>query len=171
MADNVLDAYIARFQNIPGVNLYAVVDDGQSAVPWYAVQMTTVVADLVVNELTIPSQLGVVTAEIQKWGRLTALGKRVWELEERKYRAWRSEFYLGLSDPAGKAEGWKKPTEGGIEALYRTQAEYHRLQANVERAEEAFNTAESILHAFRAKKDVLIALKRKYHEDGASTAL
>jgi hypothetical protein len=169
--DNTLDAYIARFQNIPSINIHAVADEGQNAVPWYEVQMQTVVADLVVNELTIPSQLSVVTAEIQKWGRFSALTKRVWELEERRYRAWRSEFYLKAIDATDKPKEWKKPTEAVVEAMYRTQPEYHRLQARVERAEEAFNTAEGVLQAFRAKKDVLIALKKKYHEDGASPSL
>lgn len=169
--DNTLDAYIARFQNLPSINLYAIADEGQNAVPWYEVQMHAVAADLVVNELTIPSQLVVVTAEIQKWGRFSALAKRVWELEERRYRSWRSEFYLAAVDPADKPKDWKKPTEAGLEAMYRTQPDYHRLQARVERAEEAFNTVDGILQGFRAKKDVLIALKRRYHEDGATTSI
>lgn len=166
--DNTLDTYIARFQNIPGVNIHAITADGQRAVPWYEIQMPTVIADLVVNELTIPMQLERVTAEIQKWGRLSALTKRVWEVEERIYRAWRSEFQLKVIDPTDKPKEWKKPTEATVEAMYRTQPEYHRLQAHVERAEEAYNTVEATLNAFRAKKDVLIALKRRYHEDGAS---
>ena len=168
--DNFLDQYIARLQNVPGVNIFAIADEGQNAVPWFELSMPTVVADLVVNELTIPSQLSVVTAEIQKWGRFAALTKRVWELEERRYRAWKAAFYLAAVDPTDKPEGWKKPTEGMLEAMYRTQPDYHRLQARVERAEEAYNTVDTTLQAFRAKKDVLIASKRKYFEDGASTA-
>jgi len=171
MADNTLDQFIARFQHIPGINIHAITENGQEAVPWYDVGMGTVVADLVVNELTIPAQLATVTAEIQKWGRFSALTKRVWELEERRYRAWRSEFMLHAIDPEGKPEGWKKPTEGALESMYRTQPEYHRLQAKVERAEEAYNTCDATLQAFRAKKDVLIALKRRYHEDGATSAI
>lgn len=169
MADNTLDQFIARFQNIPGINIHAIGEDGQAAVPWYEVSMSAVVTDLVVNELTIPAQLATITAEIQKWGRFSALTKRVWELEERRYRAWRSEFMLHAIDPADKPEGWKKPSEGALESMYRTQPEYHRLQAKVERAEEAYNTADSTLQAFRAKKDVLIAMKRRYHEDGAAS--
>ena len=133
--------------------------------------MSAVVGDLVVNELTIPAQLATVTAEIQKWGRFAALTKRVWELEERRYRAWRSEFQLHAIDPEGKPKEWKKPTADTVESMYRTQPEYHRLQARVERAEEAYNTVEATLQAFRAKKDVLIALKRRYHEDGATPNL
>ena len=165
---NELDVYVSRFQNIPGVNIRAVVKDGQDSAAWYEVKMSDVVADLVVNELTIPSQLMTVSAEIQKWGRLSALTKRVWELEERKYRAWRSEFSLSVMNPATKDKDWKKPTGDTIECMYRVQPEYHSKQAAVEQAEEVFNTAEAILQAFRAKKDVLITMRRRYHEDGAA---
>jgi len=167
MADTTLDAYIARFQNLPPINIYSISKDGQTASPWYEVPMPAVAVDLVVDELTMMNQMAIVTTEIQKWGRLAALCKRVWELEERKYREWRSGFQLAAIDPTTKPKGWKAPTIATLDSMYRVDPEYHRLYAAVERAEEAYNAVDSTLWAFRAKKDVLIAMKRRYHEDGA----
>ena len=163
--DTLLDQYIARFQNIPSFNIYALAEEGLKAVPWYEVT-PEIVRDLVINELTIPAQVDTIAGEIQKWGRLSALAKRVWELEERGYRAWRSEFLLKAMDPAGKPEGWKKPTTEMVEARYRTDPEYARWQVRVERAEEAYNATEGLLQAFRAKKDMLMRFAPRYHEQG-----
>lgn len=165
---DALDAYVARFQSMPGVNLHSLTGDGNGTTPWFEVSMQSVVADLVVNELTVPAQLAVIAAEIQKWGRFSALAKRVWEVEERGYRAWRSAFMLAASNPEGKAKEWKKPSGETIEAMYRVAPEYHTWQTRVERAEEAYNTVEAILLGFRAKKDVLLSSIRKYHEAGVS---
>ena len=148
--DNLLDQYIARFQNIPSFNIHALAEDGMKAVPWYEVT-PEIVRDLVINELTIPAQVDTIAAEIQKWGRLAALAKRIWELEERAYRAWRSEFMLRTLDPKGKPEGWKKPTNEAAEAMYRVDPEYAKYQVHAERAEEAYNATEALLQDFRAK--------------------
>ena len=163
--DNLLDSYIARFQNLPSFNIYALAEDGVNAVPWYEVT-TEIVKDLVINELTIFAQVATIAADIQKWGRLTALAKRIWELEERGYRAWRSAFFLKATDPQEKPKEWKKPTGDTIEAMYRIDPEYHRWQTKVERAEEAYNAADGILQAFRAKKDMLQRFAQRHREDG-----
>ena len=163
--DNLLDQYIARFQNIPSFNIHALAEDGMKAVPWYEVT-PEIVRDLVINELTIPAQVDTIAAEIQKWGRLAALAKRIWELEERAYRAWRSEFMLRTLDPKGKPEGWKKPTNEAAEAMYRVDPEYAKYQVRVERAEEAYNATEALLQAFRAKKDMLMRFAPRYHDQG-----
>ena len=165
---NELDTYVARFQNLPGYNLHSIVSEGMASAPWYQVDMKGLCAELVVNELTLPEQLGVISAEIQKWGRLTALAKRVWELNERLYRAWRSKFILTVIDPPEKAKDWKKPTEAVLEAMYRIDPQYHVYQIKIEEAEEAYNSTEAVLQAFRAKKDVLLGMRKRYHEDGAA---
>ena len=163
--DNVLDAYIARFQNIPSFNIYALGQDGNTAIPWYEVN-SEIVSQLVVNELTIPLQVETIAAEIQKWGRLSALAKRVWELSERNYRIWRSEFMLKAVNPEDKPKEWKKPTADLLESMYRVAPEYIAHQVMVERSEEAYNATEAILQAFRAKKDMLMRFAQKYREDG-----
>ena len=163
--DNLFDQYIARFQNIPSFNIHALAEDGMKAVPWYEVT-PEIVRDLVINELAIPAQVDVIAAEIQKWGRLSALAKRVWELEERSYRAWRSEFMLRTLDPKGKPEGWKKPTNEAAEAMYRVDPGYAKHQVRVERSEEAFNATEALFQAFRAKKDMLMRFAPRYHDQG-----
>jgi len=163
--DNLLDQYIARFQNIPSFNIHALAEDGMKAVPWYEVT-PEIVRDLVINELAIPLQVDVIAAEIQKWGRLAALAKRVWELEERSYRAWRSEFMLRTLDPKGKPEGWKKPANEAAESMYRVDPDYAKYQVRVERAEEAYNATEALLQAFRAKKDMLMRFAPRYHDQG-----
>lgn len=165
MDNTLLDQYIARFQNIPTFNIHAVSQDGMAAVPWYEVT-TEIVRDLVINELTIPAQVDTIAADIQKWGRLSALAKRVWELEERGYRAWRSELMLRALDPVSKPEGWKKPTTDMVEAMYRADPDYAKWQIRVERAEEAYNATEALLQAFRAKKDMLMRFAPRYREDG-----
>ena len=163
--DNLLDQYIARFQNIPSFNIHVIADDGMKSVAWYEVT-SDIVRDLVVDELAIPMQVDTIAAEIQKWGRLTALAKRIWELEERSYRAWRSAFLLKALDPAGKPDGWKKPTNDAVESMYRVDPDYAVYQTRVERAEEAYNATEALLQAFRAKKDILIRFAPRYHEQG-----
>jgi hypothetical protein len=163
--DNLLDQYIARFQNIPSFNIHALAGDGMKSVPWYEVT-PAIINDLIVNELTIPAQVATIAAEIQKWGRLAALAKRIWELEERGYRAWRSEFMLQEFNPEGKPTGWKKPSTDTVEAMYRVSPEYAAWQIRVERAEEAYNATEALLQAFRAKKDMLMRFAPRYHEQG-----
>jgi len=163
--DNLFDQYIARFQNIPSFNIHALTEDGMKSVAWYEVT-SEIVRDLVINELAIPAQVDVIAAEIQKWGRLAALAKRIWELEERRYRAWRSAFMLTVLDPVGKPDGWKKPTTDAIESMYRVAPAYADYQAAVERAEEAYNATESLLQAFRAKKDMLMRFAPRYHDQG-----
>jgi hypothetical protein len=163
--DNLLDQYIARFQNIPSFNIHALADDGMKSIPWYEVT-PEIVRDLVINELTIPIQVDTIAGDIQKWGRLSALAKRIWEIEERRYRAWRSAFMLKALDPSGKPDGWKKPTTDAIEAGYRVDPDYAKHQVQVERAEEAYNATESLLQAFRAKKDMLMRFALKYHDQG-----
>jgi hypothetical protein len=163
--DNILDQYIARFQNIPSFNIHALAEDGMKSVPWYEVT-PEIVRDLVINELTIPVQVDTIAAEIQKWGRLSALAKRIWELEERGYRAWRSAYMLKAFNPEGKPEGWKKPSTDTVEAQYRVDADYAKWQVRVERSEEAYNATEALLQAFRAKKDMLMRFAPRYHEQG-----
>lgn len=163
--DNLLDQYIARFQNIPSFNIHALGADGLQAVPWYEVT-AEIVRDLVINELTIPMQVATIAADIQKWGRLAALAKRIWELEERAYRSWRSASMLKSLDPTDKPDGWKKPTTDAVEAMYRADPDYAKYQVRVERAEEAYNATEALLQAFRAKKDMLIRFAPRYHEQG-----
>ena len=163
--DNVLDSYIARFQNIPSFNIYSLAKDGMSATPWYEVNHE-IAKHLVIDELTIPVQVNTIAGDIQQWGRLSALAKRVWELEERNYRIWRSGFLLEAVNPEGKPKEWKKPSADAIEAMYRMVPEYKIYQVKVERAEEAYNATEAILQAFRAKKDMLMRFAQKYREDG-----
>lgn len=161
-----LDAYVARFENMPGFTLYSVTPDGKLARPWFKVEPTDVVRSLVIDETNLGNQVQVVTAEIQKWGRFIAQAKRVWELQERGYRAWRSQFFLDANTaPDGDDEkpGWtrtakgepKGPSISTVEALYRTAPEYHSWQILVEEAEEVFNSVTSIYEAFKAQRDML----------------
>ena len=169
MSHMELDSFIARLQGIPSFNINLISNDGNGTVPWYEAG-PEVFRDLVVDELTIPDQVAKVAVEIQKWGRLSALARRVWQIHERGYRAWRSAFVLTETDPDGKPSGWKKPTKEQIEAMYRVDPKYHDWQVMIERAEEAYNAAEAMVQAFRAKKDVLIRYAGTWHEAGAATA-
>ena len=168
--ENQFDQYVARFQNLPPFNIHAITPDGMADAPWFEVTQS-VVKDLVIDELRIPEQVDIIAAEIQKWGRLSALSKRVWELEERGYRSWRSAFLIKVTDPSDKSKEWKKPTSEICECLYRVDPEYVKWQVKIERAEEAYNATDAVLQAFRAKKDMLMKFAQRHREDGASPNL
>ena len=163
------DAYVARLQNMPSWNIHGIDADGQKTFPWFQVP-NDIYRDLVVNELTAQDQAMKIGAEIQKWGRLAALARRVWQIAERDYRAWRSAFLLREMNPEGKPAGWKKPTKDQVEAAYRVDPEYHVQQAEVERAEEAYHATERMVDAMRAKKDALIRFAPVWRDSGAASS-
>jgi hypothetical protein len=163
MQDNRLDAIIARFQNLPGFNIHVITENGHASEPWYGVEQAGLLPEIVLDESNLAYQVQIVTAQIQKWGRLEALARRVWQVAERNYRVWRSAFYLKVLE-----DSEKKPTENAIQAMYRTDEKYQELQVAIERAEEATNAAHLVLEAFRAQKDVLKNHVYRSREDGAA---
>lgn len=166
---NYLNEYIARFENMPNFNIHAVSQDGMRASPWYEVQATAIVRELVLDEINLGGQVQIITGEIQKWGRLLAQARRVWQLREREYRAWRSQFFLdSLKWPTPDKEdelpaGWTKtakgdpkpPTKEAVEALYRVHVDYAKHQVAIEQAEESYNAVDAVYEAFKAKRDML----------------
>lgn len=177
----ILDAYVQRYQNLEPFNVYSVDAEGE-VTPWYEVN-GTIVQDLVLNDQAVGGQVQAIGAQIGHWARLVAQCKRVWEIEERNYRIWRSRTWLdlinrpkiipGTSEYEEKA-GWgrtakgelKAPTKEQAEALYRVDPEYAEWQNKIERAEEAYNAAEGILQAFKAKRDALRMVVRRNRETG-----
>lgn len=156
MQVNSLDQYVARLQNLEPFEIQAVAPDG-SPQPWYTVT-GEIVRELVITEHGLAEQVQAIAAQLAHWGRLAAQAKRVWEIEERGFRAWKAARVIELSDPPDnpdEAKVWKKPTEARIEAAYRTAEGYAERSARVERAEEAFNASTAIVEAFRAKAAVL----------------
>ncbi len=164
-----LDLYLSRLQNQPSWNIHAVSQDGHSTIPWFEVG-PDIYRELVVNDFAAPAQAAVLGAEIQKWGRLAALARRVWQVEERNYVAWRSAYLLKIYDPEEKPAGWKRPTKEQGESMYRSEPRYHQLQAQIERAEEAYNATDTVVQALKAKKDALIRFTSRYHDGGMSTS-
>lgn len=172
-----LDEYIARFENMPSFNIASVSQDGMTATPWYEVSAKVIVQELVLDEINVATQVQTVTAEIQKWGRLLAQTRRVWQLQERGYRAWRSKFFLdSIKRPEDGEEkpGWtttakgepKAPTKETIEAMYRVSPEYHQWQVRIEQAEEVFHTVEAVYEAWKAKKDMLKQFAYRHRDSG-----
>jgi len=159
----MVDEYLARFQNLPPWNIHQLVDEGRATTPWYEVRTEDLVPELVVNEMDLASQVMSVTAQVQKWGRLEALAKRVWEVAERRYRSWRARLWLELEGQAGG----KRLTETRFEQLYRTHEDYDLYQTAIERAEEAYTATHHVLEAWRVKKDMLQRFAVRYREDGA----
>ncbi len=149
-----LDAIIARLQAMPAFNIHSVDAETAAHRPWWNVT-SGIVQDLVVREEYLRDQVQALPAQIAFWGRMTALTRRVWEIEEREYRHWRDGEVLKLSTPPKDDPKWKKPTEKTIEATYRSHREYKKWSIRVERAEEAFNSAQAILDGFKAKRDML----------------
>jgi hypothetical protein len=160
-----MDAYLARFQNLPPWNVHQLIDGGRNTVPWYEVNPTDLIPELVLNELDLANQVMSVTAQIQKWGRLEALAKRVWEVAERRYRCWRAQKWLDLTEA-----GSKKLTEANFEAIYRSAPEYEVFQIELERAEEAHTATHHTVEAWRAKRAMLEKFAVRYR-DGAAPQL
>ena len=158
----MLDQIIQRLQNISPFDIYSVTADGQVA-PWYTVD-GSIMQDLVIRDIDLAVQVQSISAQIAFWGRMVAQTKRVWEIEERNYRAWRSRFTVKQLSPA---EGDKAPSMAKVEALYRASPEYAKFQNATERAEEAHESSKSIFDAFKAKRDMLRASIYRSRDDGS----
>lgn len=160
------DAIVQRLQNLAPFNVYQITPDGTMA-PWYEVP-GEIIKDVVIHAEGLATQVQVVAGQVAHWGRITAQAKRVWEAEERKYRVWKARQYLESVDPKRKPNGWKKPTEKAIEAGYRLHPDYEALQLAIERAEEAYNSAQTLLDAFKAKQFALTSAVKR-NADGSVT--
>jgi len=173
----LLDQYIARLENIPSFNIHSVSNDGMTAKPWYEVTSDGVVRELVLDEINLAHQVQTITGEIQKWGRLVAQCRRVWEMKERDYRSWRSQIMLDLMTPPAEGEdktGWtvtakgdpKPPTKEVSDALKRIHPDYAKTYVAIERAEEAYHSTEAVYEAFKAKRDMLKRFAFRHHDSG-----
>lgn len=166
----LLQQIVSRLSSVPGWNINAIREDEDRIVRWLQVEPASVVEDLVIREADLTEQVQTVAAQIQHWGRLVALCRRVMAATERKYRVWKNQQLLAqLQPPAGEdeAKGWKKPTQAVIEATYRTSREYAVWQQRRERLEEALNATEMVLEGWRAKKDLLRMAVIRRAEDSA----
>ena len=161
-----LDEIAQRLQNASTFNIWSIDETGKTQ-PWFAVSQEQVVRDLLIHEPTLGTQVQAISSQVQYWGRLAAQAKRVWEIEERRYRIWRSRFYLNAIMPPPDDSSWKKPTEKTIEAKYRVDPEYSVWQERLERAEEAFNATQAILDGFRAKAQLLKTYAMRVRDDAA----
>lgn len=171
----LLDGYIARFQNLPSFNIYHVSPDGKHAQPWMEVSGEEIARELIFDELHTMPQVDTVSADIQKWGRLESMARRVWQLAERELRTWKASFLLDVLDPPKTGEdkpGWtttakgepKQPSQAVIEALYRVDEEYQQHCREIERAEEAYNATHAVVEGFRAKRDMIRGFAKRYND-------
>lgn len=150
------DAIVQRLQNIEPFLIYKIVEG--VPVPWMQVTGPAIIAELVINPHTLAEQVDAIAAQVGHWGRLVAQTKRVWDVRKRLYMHWRSvqelHFYQALSEEVLDSKGKPKlsrPTQGQIEASYRTLPDYALFQTLVEEAEEAYNSAAAFYEAFRSK--------------------
>ena len=160
----MLDAIIARLQQLQSFNVHAVNPDG-SVSPWYEVTGDKIVPDLVIQEADVLEQVQTISARIMHWGRMAAQCKRVWDITCREYRVWRDKLHLEQLIAAGDG---KKPTDKVIQATIRAHDQYPVHYMRMERAEEAYNAATAVLDGFRAKKGMLTAAAYRRAEDGAA---
>lgn len=168
MREQMLDDYVHRTQGLPPITMQRVTDDGD-VVDWFQIG-PEVSRDLLLYEQGLGHQVQIIAGEIQKWHRLSALAKRVWEVRERQYRIWREKFYLDQITPPDDDGPWKKPTEKAIDARARTQPEYADHQNKIEAAEEAYNAVQGVVEGFRAKRDMLKTYVFR-HRDAAEPQL
>lgn len=164
--DNRLDQILQRLQNMEPFWIYTIDGTNPDAPPqqWYQVGGDIVNA-LVISNATIDEQVRTVAGSITHWGRMTAQCKRVWDVEARHYAVWKARKRLEYMSPEGKPDGWKKPSAAAAEDMYRCDPEYGRINARVERAEEAYNAALMVVDGFRALKDELRAYARRIADE------
>lgn len=157
-----LDAIVARLKDTPPWIINTINELTDTIEPCYSIS-SNVVDDLIITEPNLDQQVSIISAQIQDWGRLEALARRVVMVSERKYRHWRSCKILGYITPNQADRAWKKPTEAVIEAMYRSDPGYVVHQMVIERNEEAFNATHMVLEGFKAKLEMLkIAARRSY---------
>lgn len=126
-----------------------------------------IVSATMIDESDLAAQVCRVSGEITHWGILEAKARRAWQWAEVQYRQWRERLAVKmLTKPDGDKE-WKKPTEGQIEAAYRSHPDYHGYQMRLQMYEESTNGAHAVLEGFRAKKEMLRSAVRRSGEDGA----
>ena len=171
----MLDEHIQKLQNMEPFQIYSIGSNGDVK-PWYEVT-GAIIQDLVLRDQDIAMQVQMIAAQIAHWARMVTQCRRVWEIEQHNYRIWRSERFLYYwESPAGDDEkpGWTKtakgdpkaPTKEKIEALYRTDPDYVMWQIAIERAGEATSSAQGILDAFKAKRDVIRTVVWKNRDTG-----
>ena len=161
-----LDGYVQSVQGLPAVRVMRVDDTTGQVGPWFEIT-SDVARDLVIYEQTLGHQVQIIAGEINKWHRIAAQAKRVWQVREREYRIWRDAYVLALTDPEGKPKEWKKPTVAQVEAEYRTEAGYVTYQEAIEAAEEAFTAIQGVVEGFRAKRDMLRTYVLSSRDGGA----
>lgn len=161
-----LDAIIQRLQNMHPWNINEIDIKTGKVKPWYEVT-SGIVLDIVIQDHDLKTQVQSITAQIAFWGRMKALTYRVWQIEERLMRVWRSKKFLELYAPEDPPKGWKKPSKEIVDAQIRQTSEYAEFYTRVERAEEAYNATDAVLNAFRAKKDLLKDHVIKQQNDSA----
>jgi hypothetical protein len=162
-----LEAAVMRLASIHPVNIWEVSEVTGEGIPWYVVD-GAVVHQLVIREVELIEQVQLIAAQIMHWGRLSAQAKRVWEIEERNYRIWRDGTVLKLVEvAAGEAEKKKALPQWQAEAMMRDDPHYRAYQLRLERAEEAYNVAQSVLEGFQAKKEMMKSSVIRSKEDGA----
>lgn len=160
--EKLLDEYVQRLQNIQPFNIYRVDETTGKVEPWFEVT-AEITNDLVLREQSLGHQVQIVSGEVNKWHRLASQAKRVWQIEERRYRVWRDRLYLKAIE---EAEG-KKPSDKIIEAGYRTHKDYGKYYGAVERAEEAYNSCLAVVEGFRAKRDMMKSYVFRHRDDAA----
>lgn len=149
-------AVLERLASVPSFNIWAIdTKDPGKVAPWYEVDPRQVVEELSIHETDLGRDVHAISVQIMHWGRLEALAQRVWCVEERRYRIWRSGAYLALTRAPVDDAKWKKPTETAVEAAYRVDAKYAEHQTRIERAQEAYQCARLIREAFVAKREML----------------
>lgn len=149
MDDAQYQAYIDRLTKIFPTEVKSIGEDGDTLIQGVVVD-GNVVHDLILYPHTLDQQRTVNPSQIMWWGALLARAKRVWQIESRRLTIWKAAFRLKHEGTESEETG-KKLTKAQVEDLYRQEAEYLTLNIAVERAEEAYNTVEMAVEAFKAK--------------------
>jgi hypothetical protein len=152
-----LDAYLSSLAALPPVTLRTLTPEGEVRV-LVEVSMQAILPRLRPSQADLRGDIDRVVPEIVHWGRMAALQKRVWLVQERALRTWKARQELAYRAQADPKAGWGqggRVNQEEVAAHYRTAPEYEAVEAAVEAAEEAYLFADVVYRAFKEKREVL----------------
>lgn len=160
-----IHAAIVRLSNIPPIHVQAVDDASGEIKTWFWGRDADLQA-LRLAEGDRARLVALVGVELARWGRAAAATKRVWQVRDRVLREWKAAMIVAAVTPPPGADvenegekkkkgGWKQPPQWIVEASYRAEPDYPRLNSLIEQAEEAHTACLGVIEAWQALSRLL----------------
>lgn len=147
------DPYVAALRTMRPFTVYEIGPNDELTV-WMHVEGANIIDAVVIDVHNPGPQAERVGAEIAFWTRVSSQCDRVVQVCERNYAVWKSMFRITKAREMAEA-GEKKPTQAQLEDLYRIDPGYAAINRALEEAKEAAASAQGIVAAFKAKREML----------------